>query len=348
MGKDSYTLKKRGGIRLTREEVQEIKAGRKKLRQQMRESGIKSRREFELTASSLGLYFDKPRFGFLWFFSGRGLWLLLGALALLVLVLGMLSVVTQMRGLFTINMSQRMFKEGYALSEDISFKQGTGNLFCEPALDVPCISIVQIPEDIYDNEVWKNPKAGEEAKEYQELGCFYYTFYIRNEGESTTGYKWDLNIESEDQNVGDALWVMVFEDDEMMLYARANKEGEAEALPGFDDDSVGYKKAPFIEQAKNPERNFEVIKETERFTYYRVVPDKFLTDTHVASGQQEEVDPLEIHKYTVVIWIEGADPECTDDLIGGHAGLGMHFSLIDEEESQGSSNWWDGLQFWKN
>lgn len=328
MGRENYAGKKRAGIRLSREEVQEIRAGRKKLRKEMRQNGIKSRKDFELTASSMGLYFDKPKFGFLWFFSGRGLWVLLGALALLVLVLGMLSVITQMRGLFTINMSQGMFREGYALSEEISFEKSTGNLFCEPALDVPCISIVQIPEDIYDNTVWENPEAGSEAEKYQELGCFYYTFYIRNEGESTTGYTWSLDITSEDKNVGDALWVMVFEDDEVTFYARADQEGQPQMLPEIGDNR-GYKKAPFMDIAKNPEQ-YEVLKETEAFTYYRIHPEPFLSDSKVATGQQEEVAPQEIHKYTVVLWLEGDDPDCTDDLIGGHAGLSMNFSLIDE------------------
>ena len=50
---------RRGGVILSEDEVKEIKAGRKKLRREMKARGIKSKREFELTASGLGLYFDK-------------------------------------------------------------------------------------------------------------------------------------------------------------------------------------------------------------------------------------------------------------------------------------------------
>ena len=228
-----HPWKKRGGQSLTHEQVREIKAGRKKLRQQMREYGIKSKKEFELTASGLGLYFDRPRFGFLWFFSGRGLWVLLAALGLLAVALTLLSLVTEMRGLFTINMSQGMFREGYALSEEADFRTSSGNLFCEPAMDVPCISIVQIPEKIYDNTIWKNPTSqGQDVTlEYEDAGCFYYTFYIRNEGQSVTGYDWDLTIESEDKNLADALWVMIFEDEKMTFYAKANQLGNPQSLP---------------------------------------------------------------------------------------------------------------------
>lgn len=351
---DKYTRKKRGGQRLTREQVKEIRAGRKKLRKQMREYGIKSRKEFELTASGMGLYFDKPRFGFLWFLSGRGLWVLLAALGLLIFVLGMLSMVTQARGLFTINMSQRMFREGYALSEEITFAQGSGNLFGQPAVDIPCISISQIPDNIYDNAIWKNPAAAQNKDAsnplaYEDAGCFYYTFYIRNEGESTTGYIWDLRIESEDKNLADALWVMVFEDEEMMLYAKANQLGEAQSLPAVGDDTRGYRDAFFREKAKDPEQLYEVIRETEQFTYYRVHPTSFVSANLVASGAQTEVNPQEIHKYTVVAWIEGDDPDCTDALIGGHVGMSMQFRLTDEEgQTDQTSQWWEGLMFWKN
>lgn len=338
--------RKRGGQVLTKDEVLEIKAGRKKLRAEMKARGIKSRKEFELTASSLGLYFDKRRFGFLWFFSGRGLWALLGALALLILVLSMLAVVTQMRGLFTINMSQGLFREGYSLSEEVDFRYATGNLFCQPAVDVPCISMTQIPKDIYDNTKWNNVADETGNERYQEAGCFYYTFYIRNEGESTTGYAWDLRIDSEDKNVADAMWVMVFEDEEMTYYAKAGADGGIEEIPSRDDPR-GYREAPFIEMAKNPDKQFEVIRETEIGTYYRLKPEPFLSDYLVASGTQEEVEPQEIHKYTVVIWLEGYDPECTDDLIGGHVGVGMYFRLIDEQSDMNeSANWWDKLFLW--
>ncbi len=344
---DRLTFKTRGGQRLTREQVHEIREGRKKLRRQMREYGVKSKKEFELTASGLGLYFDKQRFGFLWIFSGRGLWMLLGATGLLALVLTFLSAVTQMRGLFTINMSQSMFREGYSLSEEISFRTSSGNLFAQPAIDIPCISIVQIPDEIYDNSLWKNPVSNEQGtpQEYLDAGCFYYTFYIRNEGESTTGYAWDFTVNSEDKNVADALWVMIFEDEEMTFYARANELGSPQSLPAEDNNTLGYREAPFLDMAKHPQQQYDVITQTESFTYYRLRPIPFLSETLVASGQMSGVEPQEIHKYTVVMWIEGDDPHCTDDLIGGHVGLRMDFRLI-EEEKDDASRWWDGLRFW--
>ena len=63
--------KKRAGVVLTENEVREIKAGRKKLRRDLRAAGIKKRKDFETTASSLGLlaFARKMALGFARFFD---------------------------------------------------------------------------------------------------------------------------------------------------------------------------------------------------------------------------------------------------------------------------------------
>ena len=39
----------------------------------------------------------------------------------------------------------------------------------------------------------------------------------------------------------------------------------------------------------------------------------------------------DIDKYTIVIWIEGNDPECIDDIRNGHIRMRMLFSVRDDE-----------------
>ena len=38
-----------------------------------------------------------------------------------------------------------------------------------------------------------------------------------------------------------------------------------------------------------------------------------------------------IDKYTVVIWLEGWDPECVDNIMGGEVKLSMNFHILDKE-----------------
>ena len=339
--------RKRATEVLTREQVAAIKKGRKVLRAEMKAQGIKKKSDFELTAANMGLYFDKHR-GLLWLqwlFHGRGLWALLGALLLLMLTLFGYSIVTQLQGHFTINMSDGMFKEGFVLSETKGFENPTTHLFAVPAEGVPCISISHLPEylDTID---------GQHNETY-----FAYTFYCRNEGESTVGYEWSIGLNSESKDLSTACWVMVFEDSEMLFYAKPNGEtGQPEALPPKQDNTRGFIMRPLEQFNKSPETQYEIIKKGVGYDYNRVIPLPFLSDIEVARGTQEEVKPGDVHKYTVVIWLEGDDPDCTDELIGGHVGMDFQFRLVSEEDGASDSggdffaHWdafWSNLKFWE-
>ena len=327
--------RRRGGVVLSREQVKEIKEGRKKLRKEMKARGIKSRQEFELTAGQMGLYFDSSKAFWLWLWGHR-LGALLALLGLLIALMFFLSIVTQMRGHFTINLSDGMFREGFTLSETADFANPSTHLFATPAEDVPCISIRQIPENIDQQDGSHN-------------GVYFaYTFYARNEGDNTQDYVWSLNLNAEGKKLSVATWAMVFEDGKMRFYAKADENGQPEALPAKDDSTRGYPEMPLYDFAAEPERQYEVVGTKNDRNYYRLLPIPFESDSVVCSGTQENVAPMEVHKYTVVLWLEGDDPDCTDALIGGHLGLDLGLRLV-SEDPQKQSIWeeiWSELKFW--
>ena len=330
--------RRRAGVVLSREEVKAIKEGRKKLRREMKSRGIKSRREFELVAGSLGLYFDKHR-GFLLWLRGHWLGFLIGLLLFLLLILFIFSIVTRLRGHFTINLSNDMFREGFVLSETEDFKETYVELFANPAVNVPCVSIKSIPKDVDSID-------GEHNDAY-----FAYTYYIRNEGESTVGYTWELELNSESLDLSTAGWVMLFEDGELTIFAERNSAtGEAEAIPPFDDNTRGYINLPVMELAPDSDQ-FVPIKTVNGITYYRVVPKSFESERIIGRGEQTGVAPMEYHKYTVVLWLEGDDADADNSKIGGHLGTQMNFKLVgeDPDNADGRSGWdrfWDALTFW--
>lgn len=315
--------KKRAGIELTKTEVKEIIEGRKKLRREMKERGIYSKREFELTASSLGLYFDKGRFlaFWLWLWHRGALWALLGAMLLTFLAFYGISLTTEMRGHFTINLSGRLLEQGFELSDTVDFKNPTSRIYGTPVEDAPCISITDIPADVDSIDGSHNGR-----------NYFAHTFYIAKRGEGTADYNFSLVVNSESLSVSQAIWVILFEDGVPKIYAKANgTTGEAECLPAKDNDRVGYANVPF-KDSKLPAEHYEIIKETSYKTYYRLIPNLYAHDDVVVEHTVKGVNKDEVHKYTVVIWLEGDDPDCTDDLIGGHIGMHMDFELIDSEK----------------
>ena len=334
--------KTRGGVVLTRDEVKAIKVGRKKLRKEMRARGLKKKQDFEVTAASLGLYFDKHHGALLAWLLSHWLGGLLALLALLLLVMLLFSAVSHARGFYTINLTDGMFREGFTLSETKDFKNPTVQLFAIPAEDVPCISISQIPTNVDSID-------GQHNDVY-----FAYTWYLRNDGESTVDYDWELSLTAESRDLGSGLWVMLFEDGEMRLYAKANGEtGREEALPAFDDNERGYRFLPALELAPGSDQ-FRVVNKTGNVTWWRVVPERFLTDDLIAVGSRFEVKPQEVHKYTVVMWLEGDDPDSTDELINGHAGVTMQYRMSGETEGgtgKTGVRWadlWNDLRFWED
>ena len=321
----------RGGVALTREEVKEIKQGRKKLRKEMKERQIYSKYEFETMASALGLYFDKRR-GLLFFLfsGGRGIWVLLGAALLTVLALFGMALVSQMRGYFTINLSDRMYKQGFTLSDTLDFKNPVSYLFAEPK-EVTNISIIDIPANVDDNE-----------GVYDATEFFAYTHFVRNEGDLAASYTWKLKITGESQNLSSAVWAMVIVDGDMSLFAEANEDGNPQTLPAMDDNSRGYLDVPTMSLTTKANDYWQIIKTSGNISYYRVITEPFEGDDLIASGIQMNVQPGEVHKYTVVLWLEGDDPECVDELIGGHLGVTMAYTMVEEEDQDKS--FWDKIR----
>lgn len=117
-----------------------------------------------------------------------------------------------------------------------------------------------------------------------------YTFYLQNAGDETIDYYVTIPIESQSKGVDNAVRVVVYSSD---------KEGR----------TVYAKRA----RGGGPEPG------TKQFFSDNVVMNEKVTDFEVG----------EIHKYCVVVFLEGNDPECVDDIIGGMIRLGMNFNISD-------------------
>ncbi len=115
-----------------------------------------------------------------------------------------------------------------------------------------------------------------------------YTFYAENMGQDTINYWTTIKIDDVIKNVDEAIRVMVFKNGNKVIYAKKSSE-TGEPEPG----TVAFHNEDTV-----------MLELTENFK----VGD--------------------IDKYTVVIWVEGDDPECKDNLIGGE--IKMHMTLTEE------------------
>jgi len=85
-----------------------------------------------------------------------------------------------------------------------------------------------------------------------------------------------------------------------------------------------------------------VYKDDQFVTYAKAkengTPEKntisFVSDDLVAIDHVEDFSPGDKIKYTIVLWIEGSDLECTDNILGGEFKVQMNFNseFVDEKK----------------
>lgn len=122
-----------------------------------------------------------------------------------------------------------------------------------------------------------------------------YSFYVENQGSEELHYWYEVIVKDVLKNVDDAIRIRIYRNGEPVTYAKPTKSGNAE--PGTE---------PF----KNVEG------------------DGRLKNTTVILEQRKNFKPGDLDRYTIVVWLEGDDPECVDDIIGG--GIKMHMKITEE------------------
>ena len=305
--------------RLTRAEKKEIKRKRKILRKDLRRKGITKYKDFETIARQLGLsLWSEDSLGLipllsraLQTLSGIGL---IGLMAVIALILGGVFLYAQManeKGNFTINVSGDLLQVGFDLSDTEDFAHPKVRLKSDILKEVNAYTIEDMPDNLDSDYEGSHNLDNVVA----------YTFWIRNAGEEVVDYDWYMVLNSVSKNVDQATWVMIYDEGKQTIYAKPTPDGEAEHLSGFS-------KLPLMEQAANPEEQYYTA--ADGTNGIRTTP--YIEDRIVGKGTFENLQPGEKHKYTVVIWVEGNDPECTNDILGGHAGYAMKFVVAGDKK----------------
>lgn len=113
-----------------------------------------------------------------------------------------------------------------------------------------------------------------------------YTFYIENQGEETVDYWYTIFIDDVIKDVDEAVRIMVFRNDEKTVYAKINAD------------------------TNKPEKDTKV----------------FYSEDIAVVENREGLQPKEYDKFTIVIWLEGDDPDCVNKIIGGEIKLHMEIN----------------------
>lgn len=121
-----------------------------------------------------------------------------------------------------------------------------------------------------------------------------YTFYLRNVGNTAVTYEYLIYIVNVTQELDRAVRVRLYVDGVPTDYARTRTDGE-----GAEPETT-----------------------------------EFISLTTVCRRQVEDFRVGDTTKFTVVIWLEGTDPDCTNDKLGGTFKIDMAIS-IDKVDTDG-------------
>lgn len=116
-----------------------------------------------------------------------------------------------------------------------------------------------------------------------------YTFYCKNAGSSTVTYSYEVYIANMTSDIEKAIRIRLYVNGEYNDYAYPRTDG----IEGPEPGTVAFQSAT-------------------------TVVKKNITD----------FKPGDITKYTVVIWIEGNDPECLDKILGGEFKVDMAMKIV--------------------
>ena len=115
-----------------------------------------------------------------------------------------------------------------------------------------------------------------------------YTFYVVNAGEEKVHYWYEIDIDDTIKNVDEAIRIMVYRNGTPTVYAKKS--------------SITKKKEPGTK--------------------------KFVSNDIAVLEQRKNLKPGSKDRFTIVIWIEGDDPECQNNLLGRQ--IKMHMDITEE------------------
>ena len=115
-----------------------------------------------------------------------------------------------------------------------------------------------------------------------------YTFYLFNSGEISLNYEYSVNVTNVTNGLDEAIRIKLYTNGTPETFAKTKSDGTGAEAGTTEFYSNGIA------------------------AYQRV--DNFA--------------PKAVNKYTIVIWIEGNDPDCVNWLLGGKLKVGMDFNVV--------------------
>lgn len=255
-------------------------------------------------------------------------------LVVLVLVLLLIWIITWLLttiGDLVITVDSGAAKKGISISEDadgLSFGENGG------PFKLSANMVNEVTNITYD---WLPATLDLEADgSHNGRNYLAYTFYLHNNGKETLTYQSQLKAVKAAKDADEACRVMVYKNAEPEVFAKENRgltsaDGSPEPYEKIFKKEIPANYTPptpeEIAAAAEQPQNKEPVNHTDE----EIVIQPFVDSTTVFNTSYEGLEPGQTDKYTIVMWIEGEDPECLDVIRDGYVKLMWFFNIADEE-----------------
>ncbi|MBQ0099740.1 MAG: hypothetical protein KBS91_04265 [Firmicutes bacterium] len=221
--------------------------------------------------------------------------IIMGCIAVLCSLVYVVSVMYSKFGDFTVAIQKFQYMEyGLSLSETSDFRNPTSSLDCRAS---------EIITNIAGESLDKIDLGANDGNDSGE-NYLCYTFYLKNAGTEAVSFDYSIVINERSMGIEKAVRVRLIT-----------------SINGGEKKTTTYA-AP----SSNKDANGEFLPE--------VGTTKFYTNSTVCLVQQDGFQHDDVMKFTVVIWLEGPDDQCLDNIIGGQFKIDMKFNILGGAENE--------------
>ncbi len=197
----------------------------------------------------------------------------------------------QQAGNFVMTLDYDVYNRSIILSEDEKFTNPTPRLMTDPIDDARDMTYSWLKLD----EV-QNTDGNYVDPDYDYVA---YTFYLKNDGFETVNLSYQIYIEDFYKEIDEAIRVLIIEDGIETMYQKLDK----------------------LEAGEEPPYYPSIMPKTKLFQSDGLVTREYI----------EGFRPGQVKKYSILMWLEGYDPDTTDEVLGGKINFSMRFSIEKDE-----------------
>ena len=210
-------------------------------------------------------------------------------------IIALLTYYGQNVGCFTISLAEDVTNQSIYISTDLTFSWYSPRLICYSFANAQSI-IYPVIKTGYIRETNGIYKGNNNTY----IG---YTYYIKNMGDESVNLNVAMNVAQADKNAEDAVWVWYFEgnnDSTGRIFQKKDTSVDSTTWQGYS----GYREREYFQ---------------DEYTVFNEVMDN--------------LEPGEVRKMTLILWLEGQDPDCSDNVIGGKINFNIEYNLYSEADN---------------